>query len=267
MAERVTPALQDAARQARRAFGQLRRGLEGLRQPKAPPGSLQARLQPMLANALTEKAIINFLNDLVAFYLVKVHWELISQRWLKDPVKHADAWLTVFYLMFLLVRYRKSIAPLNLRGPNPVSPHGACRAAMKNFRVVHRLSRRIRLLAPALVKQPERCYILEILLRKHGAVKDVRSVPQIGSVTLHYDPAQASAERLLAVVDAVIGNIAAAAQLRPQANRRIASASFRWSRRPGAGMQCRRRRHDLRLLRAADRDEACSATRASTRRR
>ena len=110
LAERVTPALQDAARQARRAFGQLRRGLEGLRQPKARPGSLQARLQPMLANALTEKAIINFLNDLVAFYLVKVHWELISQRWLKEPVKNANAWLTVFYLMFLLVRYRKSIA-------------------------------------------------------------------------------------------------------------------------------------------------------------
>jgi hypothetical protein len=107
---RVTPALQDAARQARRAFGQLRSRIEALRQPKAPPGSLQAKLQPMLANALTEKAIINFLNDLVAFYLVKVHWELISQRWLKNPVKHADAWLTVFYLMFLLVRYRKAIA-------------------------------------------------------------------------------------------------------------------------------------------------------------
>ncbi len=110
LAAQVTPALQDAARQVRRAVDQLRRRIEVLRQPKAPSGSLQAKLQPMLANALTEKAIINFLNDLVAFYLVKVHWELISQRWLKDPVKHANAWLTVFYLMFLLVRYRKSIA-------------------------------------------------------------------------------------------------------------------------------------------------------------
>ena len=81
---------------------------------------------------------------------------------------------------------------------------------MKNFRVVHRLSRRIRLVAPALAGQAERCYILEILLRKHGAVKDVRTVPQIGSVTLHYDPVQASEDRLLAVVDAVIGNIAVA---------------------------------------------------------
>ena len=81
---------------------------------------------------------------------------------------------------------------------------------MKNFRIVHRLSRRIRLVAPVLNKQPERCYVLEILLRKRGAVKDVKSVPGIGSVTLHYAPDQLSEERLLAVVDAVIGNIAAA---------------------------------------------------------
>jgi len=109
-AKGLNPALEDAARQAQRAFRRLREQIEGLRRSRAAPGSLQARLQPMLANALTEKAIINFLNDLVAFYLVKVHWELISQRWLKEPVKNANAWLTVFYLMFLLVRYRKSIA-------------------------------------------------------------------------------------------------------------------------------------------------------------
>ena len=103
-------ALREAAASARRALHDVRARVEALRQPTAPAGSLQARLQPMLATALTEKAAINFLNDLVAFYLVKVHWELISQRWLKNPVKHADAWLTVFYLMFLLVRDRKSIA-------------------------------------------------------------------------------------------------------------------------------------------------------------
>ncbi|MBK8119064.1 MAG: hypothetical protein IPK39_07500 [Sulfuritalea sp.] len=110
LAARVSPALHQAARQARRAFRRLRARIEGLRQPNAASGSLQAKLQPMLANALTEKAMINFLNDLVAFYLVKVHWELITQRWLKNPAKHADAWLAAFYLVFLLVRYRKSIA-------------------------------------------------------------------------------------------------------------------------------------------------------------
>jgi len=117
-AARPLPALSDIRVQARRAFADLRARLERLRRPGAPAGSLQAKLQPMLANALTDKAITNFLNDIVAFYLIKVHWELITQRWLKDPVKYGNAWLTTFYLVFLLVRYRKSIArPVPLPAP------------------------------------------------------------------------------------------------------------------------------------------------------
>lgn len=119
-AARPLPGLREIRARARHAFADLRAGFERLRQPGAPAGSLQARLQPVLANALTEKAIINFLNDIVAFYLIKVHWELISQRWLKDPVKYGNAWLTTFYLVFLLVRYRKSIAkPAALPAPKP----------------------------------------------------------------------------------------------------------------------------------------------------
>jgi len=78
--------------------------------PAAPPaeGSLQARFQPMVESALTEKAITNFFNDIVAFYLIKVHWDLITKRWLQNPVANSNAWLTVFYLVFLLVRYRKT---------------------------------------------------------------------------------------------------------------------------------------------------------------
>jgi Cu+-exporting ATPase len=96
---------------------------------------------------------------------------------------------------------------------------------VKHARVVHRLPRRLRLLAPALEKQPERCYILEILLRKHGAVKHVQSVPQIGSVTIYFapeevplggDPVALPEARLLAVVDAVIGNIAVAPAPTPE---------------------------------------------------
>ena len=74
----------------------------------APEGSLQARFQPMVESALTEKAITNFFNDIVAFYLIRVHWDLITKRWLQNPVAHSNAWLTVFYLFFLLVRYRKT---------------------------------------------------------------------------------------------------------------------------------------------------------------
>ena len=75
---------------------------------EAPAGSLQAKIQPILASALTEKAITNFLNDLVAFYLIKAHWDLITKRWLQQPLAHSNAWMTTFYLVFLLVRYRKT---------------------------------------------------------------------------------------------------------------------------------------------------------------
>ena len=77
--------------------------------PGEPPAdSMRARFQPMVESALTEKAITNFFNDIVAFYLIKVHWELITKRWLQNPLAHSNAWLTTFYLIFLLIRYRKS---------------------------------------------------------------------------------------------------------------------------------------------------------------
>lgn len=50
---------------------------------------------------------ITFANDLVVFYLVKVHWERITKFWLPNPIKYRYQWMTVFYLTFLLVRYRR----------------------------------------------------------------------------------------------------------------------------------------------------------------
>ncbi len=70
----------------------------------------QIRGKPMLQSMLSEKAIISFLNDVVVFYLIKVHWELISQKWLKQPLKFLNAWAAIFYLVFLLVRFRKQAA-------------------------------------------------------------------------------------------------------------------------------------------------------------
>jgi Cu+-exporting ATPase len=83
---------------------------------------------------------------------------------------------------------------------------------VKHYRIVHRLPWRIRLIAPPLVKQAERCYLIEILLHKHAAIKDVRAVMEIGSVTIQYDTAQLPEARLVALVDAVIGNLARAAR-------------------------------------------------------
>lgn len=72
---------------------------------------MQTEQQPMLAGAFTEKAAINFFNDILVFYLIKVHWDMISQQWLKQPLKYRNAWLSTFYLVFLLVRFRKQKNP------------------------------------------------------------------------------------------------------------------------------------------------------------
>lgn len=106
--EEIGRTLHAVGASARRKLAQFRLALMQLRQAQPKESSLAARLQPLLANALTEKAVINFLNDLLAFYLIKVHWELITKRWMRNPVAHADAWLAVFYLVYLLVRYRKT---------------------------------------------------------------------------------------------------------------------------------------------------------------
>ena len=85
----------------------------------------------------------------------------------------------------------------------------------KHFRIAHRLRRRLRVLAPSLEKEQERCYILEILLRKHPAIKEVRIVADIGSLIVEYDPAALPEERLLATLDAVLGNLIAAPKAAP----------------------------------------------------
>jgi hypothetical protein len=72
--------------------------------------STQLKGKPALQEFLSEKSVINFLNDVVVFYLVKTHWEMINQKWLKEPLKYRNAWLSTFYLVFLLVRYRKQSA-------------------------------------------------------------------------------------------------------------------------------------------------------------
>lgn len=72
--------------------------------------SYHPQINPMLKSMLSERAILNFANDLVTFYLIKVHWDLITQKWVRQPFKYRNAWLTTFYLVFLLVRSRKQAA-------------------------------------------------------------------------------------------------------------------------------------------------------------
>lgn len=88
---------------------------------------------------------------------------------------------------------------------------------MSRYRLVHRLPWRVRLIAPLLVKDEEKSYLFEILLRKHPAVREVRVVPRIGSAAIQFDPQQLPEHRLLAVVDAILGNLATAPRRIPVA--------------------------------------------------
>lgn len=54
-----------------------------------------------------EKAIIDFLNDILVLYLIKVHWARITQQWLVKPIAHRYEWMAMFYMFFLLVRSRR----------------------------------------------------------------------------------------------------------------------------------------------------------------
>ncbi|MDD1621058.1 MAG: hypothetical protein LUQ11_06215 [Methylococcaceae bacterium] len=54
-----------------------------------------------------EKAIIDFLNDILVLYLIRVHWTRITQEWLVRPLVYRYEWMAVFYLFFLLVRSRR----------------------------------------------------------------------------------------------------------------------------------------------------------------
>jgi len=56
---------------------------------------------------LSEKAIIDFLNDILVLYLIKLHWARITQEWMLKPLRYRYEWMAVFYLFFLLVRSRK----------------------------------------------------------------------------------------------------------------------------------------------------------------
>jgi len=101
--ERQVGAMTPFEAAARRSLRRLLRSMD--RYPQLQ--GVRTRVQPVLESALSERAILNFLNDLLAFYLIRVHWDLITQQWLRDPLKFRSAWLTIFYLVFLLVRYRK----------------------------------------------------------------------------------------------------------------------------------------------------------------
>jgi Cu+-exporting ATPase len=76
--------------------------------------------------------------------------------------------------------------------------------------VVHRLRRRVRVVVPALKGDDERLCLLEILLRKHAAITEVRVVPAIASLAVRFDPRALPADNAIRLIGTVAGNIASA---------------------------------------------------------
>ncbi|MGR8953313.1 MAG: heavy metal translocating P-type ATPase, partial [Gammaproteobacteria bacterium] len=94
--------------------------------------------------------------------------------------------------------------------------------AYQHFHLRHQLHRRVRVVAPMLKKDPERCYILEILLKKRSEIKSVRSTPALGTVLVEFDPNRLPKPNLLLMLDAVLGNLAG----RPQSDSRRQKTDF-----------------------------------------
>lgn len=56
---------------------------------------------------IRESTVIEFLNDVLVLYLIKLHWHMIMQHWLRQPWRHRYEWMAAFYMIYLLVRSRR----------------------------------------------------------------------------------------------------------------------------------------------------------------
>ncbi len=74
-------------------------------------------------------------------------------------------------------------------------------------KVVHTLNRRVRIIAPVLRKDPERACVLGILLQKRDGIEHVRTVPDIASIVIHFDPDKLPKTKLLTLLDALLANL------------------------------------------------------------
>ncbi|MGR9087125.1 MAG: hypothetical protein ACU841_08635 [Gammaproteobacteria bacterium] len=54
-----------------------------------------------------EKAVIDFFNDILVLFLIRLHWDHITKEWIPKPVKYRYEWMAVFYMIFLLMRSRR----------------------------------------------------------------------------------------------------------------------------------------------------------------
>jgi cation transport ATPase len=54
-----------------------------------------------------EKFIGEFFLDILVLYLIKLHWHILTEHWLKRPWQFRYEWTATFFLIMLLVRSKK----------------------------------------------------------------------------------------------------------------------------------------------------------------
>jgi hypothetical protein len=54
-----------------------------------------------------EKVFIDFFNDVLVLFLIRLHWDHITKEWIPRPFKYRYEWMAVFYMIFLLMRSRR----------------------------------------------------------------------------------------------------------------------------------------------------------------
>lgn len=58
--------------------------------------------------AQRERFVLEFCNDVLVLYLIKAHWQAITTQWMRRPWLYRYEWTAAFYMIYLLVRWRRS---------------------------------------------------------------------------------------------------------------------------------------------------------------
>ena len=90
-----------------------------------------------------------------------------------------------------------------------------------HFSIEHRLRRRLRISVPELKKNPERLYALEILLRKRPAIREIRCIPDIGGMVIHYQPRELQESDLFKLLTGIIPNLKTTAPRKPKGSNSV----------------------------------------------
>ena len=69
--------------------------------------SRQAPARPHMLGPIKESTVIEFFNDVLVLFLIKLHWHMITQHWLRQPWRYRYEWMAAIYLIYLLVRSRR----------------------------------------------------------------------------------------------------------------------------------------------------------------